>query len=91
LYEGFGIPVLEAQSSGVPVVCSNSSSLSEVCDESAILVDPDGYEFMAERIFALINERSLRDDIVKKGYENVKRFSWEKCASEIAEVLVGEC
>ncbi len=86
-YEGFGIPVLEAQSVGVPVITSNLSSMPEVVGDSAILVDPQDSDCIAERIYELISNKSLRDDIIKRGYENVTKFSWEKCAKEIAEVI----
>ncbi|KKR21063.1 MAG: Glycosyl transferase group 1 [Candidatus Moranbacteria bacterium GW2011_GWA2_39_41] len=89
-YEGFGIPVLEAQSVGVPVVTSNTSSMPEVTGDSAILVDPREPEFIAERSYEIISNKDLRDDIIQKGYENIKRFSWEKCAVQIAEVLTGK-
>ncbi len=86
-YEGFGIPVLEAQSAGVPVVASNNSSMPEVAGNSAVLVDPEDTENIAEKTHALLYDQVLRDDIIKRGYENVKRFSWEECASQIANLM----
>ena len=100
LYEGFGLPILEAQSVGVPVVASNNSSISEVVQNrpprsvstdlggletlgTAILVNPQNPSEIAEAVYKLISDKALRDDIIKKGYENVKRFSWEKCVEEI--------
>jgi glycosyltransferase involved in cell wall biosynthesis len=86
-YEGFGIPILEAQSVGAPVVAGNNSSSKEIAENSAILVDPNNVEQIADAAHKLISDKVLRDDIIKKGYENVKQFSWEKCADEIAKVL----
>ena len=86
-YEGIGIPILEEQSMGVPVVCSNNSSIPEVVKNSALLVDPMNAEQIADEAHALISDKAKRDDIIEKGYENVKRFSWEKCAEEIAIFL----
>lgn len=86
-YEGFGIPILEAQSSGCPVVASNNSSIPEVANESALLVDPDKSEEIAEAIYRIVSNESQKNDIIAKGLENVKRFSWDKCSEEIAEIL----
>jgi glycosyltransferase involved in cell wall biosynthesis len=86
-YEGFGLPILEAQRLGVPVVTSNISSLSEVGGESVFYVDPHEPEIIADAIFKLISDQKLKDDIIKKGCENVKKFSWEKCTDEIAQLL----
>lgn len=86
-YEGFGLPILEAQIAGVPVVTSNVSSMPEIADSSAILVDPNKPEEIAEAAFNLISDESLKNDIINKGFENVKRFSWEKCSEEISKLF----
>lgn len=86
-YEGFGLPVLEAQSAGVPVITSSVSSLPEVARGGAILVDPNDSDQMAEKIFLLTRGKNLRGGIIQKGRENLKRFSWGKCAKEIGVLL----
>jgi len=87
-YEGFGLPILEAQSAGVPVVTSNISSMSEVAGEGAVLVDPKDTNAIAEAVYKLISDESYKNDIIEKGLENVKRFSWEKCAESVAQMLM---
>lgn len=88
LYEGFGIPVLEAQSVGVPVVTSNSSSLPEVAGEGAVFVDPESVEGIAEGIQKVLSDESVRSGIIEKAIHNVSRFGWTFCAKNIAKLLV---
>jgi glycosyltransferase involved in cell wall biosynthesis len=83
LYEGFGLPILEAFSCGCPVVTSNISSMPEVAGGAAILVDPRDPESIAEGIKQAVKGR---DQLVKKGFARAKDFSWEKCAKETLEV-----
>ena len=89
LYEGFGLPVLEAQSQGVPVITSNTSSLPEVANGSAFLVDPLEPKMIANAMITITQDEKMAKDLIKKGYENIKRFSWKNCADLIAKALVG--
>lgn len=86
-YEGFGLPILEAQNSFVPVVTSNVSSIPEVADAAVLYVDPNNSEEIAENIYILISNENARENIVKRGIENIKKFSWANCAKEISELL----
>ena len=86
LYEGFGLPILEAMAYGCPVVASSVSSLPEVVGEAGVLVDPKKPEDIAQGIESAIKNR---DDLVKKGHRQVKKFSWEKCAKETLKVIEG--
>ena len=86
-YEGFGLPILEAQSVGTPVVTSNISSMPEVSGDGAVLVDPKDTNAIAEAVYKLISDESHKNDIIEKGYQNIKRFSWEKCAGEVSNLL----
>jgi glycosyltransferase involved in cell wall biosynthesis len=88
LYEGFGLPVLEAQQLGVPVVTSNNSSLREVAKDSAILVDPSDISSIAESINLLISDPQKRNEIVMRGFKNIERFTWERCARLVAKLMM---
>ena len=86
LYEGFGLPILEAMSYGCPVISSNSSSLPEVYGDAALSFDPNNEEQLFEIINKLLKQSELRDDLIIKGFKNLKKFSWEKCAKETLDV-----
>ncbi len=87
LYEGFGLPVLEAMACGTPVVCSNTSSLPEVAGEAALLVDPLDTEALAQALEQVVTDGALRQRLVERGFDQVQRFSWRRCAEETLQVL----
>jgi glycosyltransferase involved in cell wall biosynthesis len=86
LYEGFGLPPLEAMAENVPVAASNASCLPEILGDAAVYFDPKAMAEMAETIERAISDRELRQDLVRKGREQIKKFSWEKMAAETLEV-----
>ncbi len=79
-YEGFGLPVLEAQAVGTPVLCSNTSSFPEVAGNSTFFVDPYAEESVADGVKKLWTSSALKKDLIQKGSENLTRFSWRQTA-----------
>ncbi len=80
LYEGFGLPVLEAMARGVPVACSNASSLPEVAGDAALLFDPRSVEQLAGVLRQLLSNAALRERLREAGLARVRQFSWERSA-----------
>jgi glycosyltransferase involved in cell wall biosynthesis len=86
LYEGFGLPVLEAMACGAPVITSNVSSLPEVAGNAALLVDPASVRELTEAMAAVLQDEELRTSLQSKGPKQAARFSWEKAARETLAV-----
>jgi glycosyltransferase involved in cell wall biosynthesis len=80
LYEGFGLPPLEAMAHGTPVVTSNTSSLPEVVDQAAVLVNPENVFEIMRALHRVLLDQALREKLKQRGYEQAKRFSWEASA-----------
>jgi glycosyltransferase involved in cell wall biosynthesis len=86
LYEGFGIPLLEAMSFDCPVICSNTSSLPEVAGDAALLFDPADTDSMRAALETVVGSDELRTSLVERGRERIKNFSWDKTAMETMRV-----
>jgi len=86
-YEGFGIPLLQAMACKVPIAASNSSSIPEVVGNAGLLFNPNFVQSMAIAMEEIIKNENLRNDLIKKGDERIKNFSWEKCARQTLELI----
>lgn len=88
LYEGFGLPPLEAMASGTPVVCSNVTSLPEVVGDAAYIVSPDNVFEIARGIREVLLDEDLRRSLIARGHEQARRFQWEETARQVLETYV---
>ena len=88
LYEGFGLPPLEAMACGTPVVTSNVSSLPEVAGGAALLVDPYDSEAIAAGICQALNDDSLREELIRRGHERARSFSWAQSVRKIHDIYL---
>jgi len=87
LYEGFGFPPLEAMAAGIPVVSSNAASIPEVCGDAVLYFDPFDIDDMANKILKMISAQSLKEKYVTIGKKQVKKYTWEKTASQTSNFL----
>ena len=86
LYEGFGIPIVDAFACGLPVITSNISSMPEVGGNAALYVDPLDVEDIRKKLKIVMEDKDVREELIKKGFQQVKKFSWQKCAQETLNV-----
>jgi len=87
LYEGFCLPVLEAQGLGCPVVCSDRSATPEVAGRGAMTFDPEDPEMLSKKLHALLTNKELREKLVQQGLENQRSFSWTSAANQYEEIF----
>jgi len=87
LYEGFGLPPIEAMACGTPVIASNSTSLSEVVGDAALTVTPTNTEEIAAAISVLLDDKSLRERLQQRGPERAKEFTWRRTAEQLLDSL----
>lgn len=87
LYEGFGLPILEAMACDTPVICSDTSSLPEVAGDAALYVSPHDTEGWARAMARIYHDATLRQEMIGRGRKQVERFSWERCARTVLAAL----
>ncbi len=87
LWEGFGLPPLEAMACGVPVVASKAGSLPEILGDAALLVNPESEEEIAKEIMHVLTDKKLREELIKRGFERVKKFTWGKTAGKTQKLF----
>lgn len=87
LYEGFGLPILEAMSYKTPVITSDSSSMAEIAGNAALLVDPDNPDSIAKAMDSVYHDKTLRSDLISKGLKNIEKYSWLKSAEILLELI----
>ncbi len=88
LFEGFGLPVVEAMQTGVPVITSQQSAMEEIANGSALLADPEDPRSIAEQMMRLYKDEKLRNELIQKGFEKVVRYNWDKTAKLFWEVIL---
>jgi glycosyltransferase involved in cell wall biosynthesis len=87
LYEGFGLPPLEAMAAGCPVLVSNAGPMPEVCGDAALYCDPRRPEDIAAKLLGLMSDAELQDRLRRQGYERARGFTWDRCVRQTCEVI----
>ena len=87
LFEGFGLPILEAFSAEIPVITSNRSSMPEVAGNAAILVDPMNLEMIADAMYEVVSDKNLKQELIKSGLEQLKKFNWDQSAQDYWKIF----
>ena len=87
IYEGFGLPLLEAMGCGCPVIASNCSSIPEITEDAAMLFNPQDYKELAKCINEMLENKDLRATYIQKGFERSRKFNWEKSAQELIKII----
>jgi glycosyltransferase involved in cell wall biosynthesis len=86
LYAGFGLPPLEAMACGTPVITSNTTSLPEVVGDAGIMIEPTDYNLLAEKMYQVLNNNGLREDMMKKGLKRAQIFNWDKSSKDTLQI-----
>lgn len=88
LFEGFGLPILEAMQSGTPVICSNTSSMPEIASDAALFADPNDPDAIAKQMLLLYKDESLRNTQIEKGMQQAAKFNWDKTADQVWNAIL---
>ena len=86
-YEGFGLPLLESMACGTPMITSQKTSLVEVGGEAAVFTDSSNPSDIYDKIKKILVDENFKNERIKSGFDNIKRFSWEKCARETLDLF----
>ena len=87
-FEGFGVPIIEAQTCGTPVITSITTSMPEASGGAALLVDPDSVDGIVDAMHKIVSDEKLRQELIGKGTINAQRFSWDKTADKVWETMM---
>ena len=87
LYEGFGLPPLEAMAASCPAILSSRGSISEVCEKAACFIDPDNFEELGHAMIQIARDEALRQSLIEKGRIQAQKFSWKVTASQYRKVF----